>query len=120
MITLKYPSEITKVPRTDPAYPLIKEYIQLTMRTSDANAPPWDPDSEGFLAILEPTDVGINLGEVYDGLFEELPFEGVMKRDGFYVAIVLYNNSYGHLILVEDASWIDGPIRDALEENLNP
>ena len=115
MITFKHPSDITKLPRDDPAYPLIKEYIQLIMRTSDKHSMPWDPEREGYLAILESSDVGQHLGEFFDGLFQDMPFEATLKRDGFYVAIALYNNSYGHLILVEDASWIDGPIRQVLD-----
>ena len=120
MITFKYPSDITKLPRANPAYPLIKEYIQRLMITADDMSRTWNPDDEGYLAILEPSDVNQNLGDVWHGLFQDIPFEGVFKRSGFYVAVFLANNSFGIVYLVEDAEWIDGPIREILNENLDP
>ena len=120
MNIFKNPTDISKLSRKDPAYPVVHEFIQRLMILADDMSQTWCPESEGYIVILESTDVGQNLGEVYDGLFEELPIEGVFKRSDFFVAVALYNNSYGHIFLVEDAPWIDGPIRQTLEENLDP
>ncbi|MBT3203229.1 MAG: hypothetical protein HOM14_06730 [Gammaproteobacteria bacterium] len=119
MITFKYPSDITKLPRNDPAYLLVREYLLRLMVTADDSCQCWCPESQGFIVQLEESDTSRNLMPVWQDQFKDIPFESVHYQDGFYIAVVILNNNFGLIWLVEDAPWIDGPIRDVLKRNMD-
>ncbi len=119
MITFKYPSDITKLSRNDPAYLLVREYLLRLMVTADDSCQCWCPETQGFIVQLHPEDTNQNLLPVWKGQFQDIPFENVHYQDDFYIAIVILNNDFGLIWLVEDAPWIDGAIRDVLEENMD-
>jgi hypothetical protein len=43
-----------------------------------------------------------------------------MLRDGFYTAIYLANNEYGLCFVIPDAPWVDGELRELIEDILDP
>ena len=43
-----------------------------------------------------------------------------MLRDGFFIAIYLANNEYGLIFVIPDAPWVNGELRQMIEDNLDP
>ena len=39
---------------------------------------------------------------------------------GFYIAIYLANNEYGLCFVIPDAPWVNGELREVIEDNLDP
>jgi len=50
----------------------------------------------------------------------EVPWEGIMLEDGWFKAIFLANNSFGIVFVIPDAEWVNGELREVLEDNLDP
>ena len=42
-----------------------------------------------------------------------------MRRDGFYTAIFLANNEYGLVFVIPNADWVNGELRDMIEQHLD-
>jgi hypothetical protein len=55
-----------------------------------------------------------------DRTLADVSYEGVSKRDGFWIAIYLSNNQFGIIFLIPDAVWLPDELRNVLEENLVP
>ena len=49
-----------------------------------------------------------------------VPVEGIMLRDGFFIAIYLANNEYGLCFVIPDAPWVNGELRELIEDILDP
>ena len=43
-----------------------------------------------------------------------------MLRDGFFIAIYLANNEYSPVFVIPDAPWVNGELRQMIEDNLDP
>ena len=52
-------------------------------------------------------DLDRTLDEIWDGCtLQEIYWEGIMLRDGFFIAIYLANNEYGLCFVIPDAPWV--------------
>jgi hypothetical protein len=47
-------------------------------------------------------------------------WEGIMRRGDFFIAIYLANNEYGLVFVIPDAPWVDGELRQLIEDTLDP
>jgi len=43
-----------------------------------------------------------------------------VKVDGFFQAIFLANNEFGIVFVIPDVPWVNGKLRELIEENLDP
>ena len=120
MITFKSHSDLKKLNVDDPAYPVMKELIQLLIDDFTTPDHPYSPDDSGYLVLIEPGDTDRVLDDIdMPWRLAEVPFEGASMRDGFIYAVYLGTDEWGMGILVPDAKWIDGELREVLESILD-
>ena len=121
MLTFKSPEDISTLPATDPAFPVVQELIKELIEAYTWEDHPYNPDWYGYIILIEPEDADRTLDELWDGCtLLNIPWEGIMLRDGFYIAIYLANNEYGLSFVIPDAEWVTGELRSMIEDILDP
>ena len=121
MLTFKSPQDISKLSPGDPSYPLIQELIKELIEAYTWEDHPYNPDWYGYIILIEPEDSDRTLDELWDGAtLLNIPWEGIMLRDGFYIAIYLANNEYGLSFVIPDADWVNGELRSMILSILDP
>ena len=124
MLHFKHPSDLSQLPSSDPAFPVIKELVdQLISAYSDENGV-YNYEDYGWIVLLEESDLDGPLDDLYnDGTtFLDLDWlwEGITLKDGFYTAIYLANNESGMVFVIPDSPWLTPEVRDMLERHLAP
>ena len=121
MLTFKSTEDLSKLPENHPAHATVEELI---VQLITAYSPPgrsYDPEDDGYVILIEPEDADRELDELWDGCtLLNIPWEGIMLRDGFYIAIYLANNEYGLTFVIPDADWVTGELREMIEDILDP
>jgi len=93
MITFKSTSDLSKLPPSDPAHPVIQELIDQLIRTYTWEGHPYNAEDYGYIVLIEPEDTNRVLDEIWnDWRLLDIPWEGITLRNGFYTAIFLANN----------------------------
>jgi len=117
MITFKSPEDISKLSPDDPAFPLVRELIKELIEAYTWEDHPYNPDWYGYIILIESAS-DIALDELWDGCtLLNIPWEGIMLRDGFFIATYLANNEYGLTFVIPDADWVTGELRDFLKNS---
>ena len=115
MITFKSHSDLQKLDGNDPAYPVIKELIELLI--DDFPEQPYNADDYGYLCLVEPGDANRVLSDIdMPWCLQDIPWEGASMRHGFIYAVYLGTDDYGIGFLIPDAEWVNGELRQVLEE----
>ncbi len=112
--------DIVQLDRTEAAYPIVLQMLKHLMILSDRDCRCWCPESQGYIVQLDETDNLNDLMPVWDGRFQDIPFEHVVYENDVYVATVILTNDFGLVWLLEDQPWIPAHIRAVLEENMDP
>ena len=121
MITFKSTEDINKLSPDDPAHDTIKELIEQLISAYSPPGRAYDAEDDGYIILIEPEDADRTLDELWDGCtLLNIPWEGIMLRDGYYTAIYLANNEYGLTFAIPDADWVDGELREMIEDILDP
>ena len=61
------------------------------------------------------------LDEIWDGCtLLNIPWEGIMLQGDFFIAIYLASNEYGLCFVIPDAPWVNGELRNLIEDILDP
>ena len=121
MLEFKSPEDLSKLPPNDPAYPIVQDLIKRLI--TDYIAEGWDyrPEDDGYTILVEPEDVDRELTELWPGArLTNIYYEGFSKRDGFFIGIYLANNEYGLCFVIPDEPWVNGELREVIEQNLDP
>ncbi len=120
MITFKSTEDLSKLTATDPAYPTIKELVERLITAYTQQGQPYNWRDYGYVILIQESDVDRNLDEIWDGCtLLDIYWEGIMLRDGFFIAIYLANNEYGLIFLIPDAPWVNGELRQMIEDTLD-
>ena len=118
MITFKSTEDLSKLPPEDPTYPTVKELIE---RLITAYGKPYNWQDYGYVILIEEADVNETLDEIWNGCnLLNIYWEGIMLRDGFFIAIYLANNEYGLVFVIPDAPWVKGELRQMIDDTLDP
>jgi uncharacterized protein YhdP len=91
--------------------------------TDESMTRPYDPEADGWIVLIEESDATRQLTEIWgDDAYRliDIPWEGVTRQDGFYVAIFLANNDFGLVFVIPDEDWLPDELRNVLEANLVP
>jgi hypothetical protein len=121
MLSFKSPEDISELSAEDPAFHVVRELIKELIEAYTWEGHPYNPDWYGYIILIEPEDADRNLDELWDGCtLLTVPWEGITLRDGFYVAIYLANNEYGLSFVIPDADWVNGELREMIEDILDP
>ena len=123
---LKFTSadDLVRLPKDNPAYPVIATLIQGIITDTLDTEFPYDPDANGFIAPIEgPEDVNRPFTEIWpdgDWGLTDILWEGITLQDGHFLAIYLANNEYGIVFVIPDADWVQGELRECILRNLDP
>lgn len=123
MISFKSVSDLSKLPSDDPAFSIIEDLANRLLVTTESMTRPFDSDAQGWIVLIEETDVDRPLTEIWeDDAYSllDVPWEGVTWQDDFYVTVFLANNEFGLVFVIPDADWLPAELRDVLEDNLVP
>ena len=113
-------SDLQQLSPDDPAYPVVKGLVQSCIVPYDTPDQPYRPDDEGWIVLVEEQDVEGPLTDIWDDwTLLDVPWEGITKVDGYFQAIFLANNEFGLVFVIPDAPWVNGKLREVIEENLD-
>lgn len=120
MLIFKSVGDLARLPKTDPAQPVIAELVNGLITETFKTEFPYDPEADGFIALVEPGDVDRPLTEIWDDWkLTDIPWEGIMKQGDFFIAIFLANDQYGIVFVIPDEDWVNGELRKCIEQNLD-
>jgi len=121
MITFKSPEDLSKLSPDDPSYSTVKELVDQLITAYSPPGRTYDAEDDGYIILIEPEDADRTLDELWDGCtLLNIPWEGIMLRGDFFIAIYLANNEYGLTFVIPDAPWVDGKLREFIEDILDP
>ena len=120
MITFKSTEDLAKLPTEDPAFPTVKELVTRLITAYTTPGQPYNHEDYGYVILIQEGDVNRTLDEIWDGCtLLDIYWEGIMLRDGFFIAIYLADNEYGLVFVIPDAPWLDGELRQMIEDTLD-
>jgi len=82
--------------------------------------PTYNPDNDGYLALVTPQDTDKSLGERIGIKWKEGCFEGMRydEESRCYETLILHSNQYGISILIPDEQWLDPLIRERVNREM--
>ncbi len=82
--------------------------------------PPYTPEDDGYLVLIEPDDVDRVLDDLdMPWKLSEVPFEGVHMVDGCFYAVYIPNNQFTLGLCIGDEDWLPDDVRRHLEDHLD-
>ena len=121
MITFKSTEDLSKLPPEDPAFPTVQELVDRLITAYTEPGQPYNWQDYGYVILIEETDVNGTLDEIWEGCtLLDIDWEGIMKQGDYFIAIYLANNEYGLVFVIPDAPWVDGELRQMIEDTLDP
>ena len=121
MITFTSPEDLAKLPPTDPAFPPVNDLVDRLITAYTTPGQPYNADDYGYVILIQEADVNRTLDEIWDGCrLLDIYWEGIMKQGDFFIAIYLANNEYGLVFVIPDAPWVNGELRQMIEDTLDP
>ena len=120
MITFKSLQDLQKLPSNNPAHSVIQELIDQLIRAYTWEGHPYTPEDYGHIILIEPEDTDRILDEIWDDwTLRDIPGKASCNVTGFYTAIFLANNEYGLVFVIPDEDWVNGELRDMIEQHLD-
>jgi hypothetical protein len=82
-------------------YPILEELVyQFFIEADD-----YDPDVDGFIALVEPKDISKPLTDIWpetETTLADVMWEGFTQQDDYHLGIYLANNQYGIIFIIRD------------------
>ena len=117
-------SELARNP-VAPVYPVIEDLVNRIITEVNKTEHPYDPEADGFIALIEKGDLDRPLTEIWGedayGLID-IPWEAIDYDESrqFFLAVFLANNRFGIVFVIPEADWLPDELRNVLEDNLIP
>lgn len=116
MITFKNSADLDKLGSDHPAYPVVKDLVEVLIEDFNEPGQSFNPDQFGYVALVEPEDTDRVLTDLdMPWTLADIPWEGASKRRGYIYAVYLGTDDYGMGFVIPDAKWINGRLRKVLE-----
>jgi hypothetical protein len=120
MITFKSHYDLEKLDPDNPAKPVMEELVKVLIDNFNEPGQIYSPDDFGYLVLIEPDDTDRELTEIdMPWTLADVPWEGASLRDGFIYAVYLGTDDYGMGFVIPDADWVNGKLRNVLEDILD-
>ncbi len=98
MLTIKTPTDLHQLPSNHSLYTPAKTLVDRLIVPFGNPDKPYNAEEEGFIVICEDGDQDGPLTPIWPNesyTLVDIPWEGVMKRPGYYEGIFLANNEFG-------------------------
>ena len=121
MLEFKSPEDLSKLPPNHKATLIVQDLVKRLI--TDYIAEGWDykPEDDGWIVLIEEQDKDRVLSEIWsDWTLLDIPWEGISLVGDFYQAVFLANDQFGLVFLIPDAPWVDGDLRQMIEDHLDP
>jgi hypothetical protein len=100
--------------------PVMKTLLKQLIDDFNEPGQTYDAEDFGYLVLIEPGDVDRVLTDIdMPWRLADVPWEGASMRDGFYYAVYLGTDDYGMGFVIPDADWVNGRLREVLENILD-
>ena len=120
MLEFKSTEDLAQISPDDPAFPIVEDLVKCLITDYIAEGYDYIPEDDGYTILVEPKDADRELVELWEGCrLTNILWEGITLRDGFYIAIYLANNQYGLCFVIPNAPWVNGELREVIEQNLD-
>ena len=121
MISFKSVTDLNQLSPQDPAYEVIKEQIHYLIEAYDPPDRTYDPEADGWIVLIEEGDVDRQLNEIWPDGYKlvDVPWEGATMNGDFINAIFLANNDFGISFIIPDKPYVNGKLRETLNEILD-
>jgi hypothetical protein len=119
VITFKSHSDLEKLDTDDPARPVVEELVEQLIDDFTEPGQVYNADDFGYLVLVEPGDTDRKLTEIDMPKLTEILWEGASMRHGFIYAVFLGTDDFGIGFLIPVAEWVDGELREVLEDILD-
>jgi len=121
MLLFNSKKDLSKLDTQSPAYPIIEELVQRLCVDIPNEGHLYIPEDHGWINLVEPIDMDRIITEIWkDWALLDVQWEGVMYQDGHYIGIFLADNEKGFIFIFPDEDWLQGELRQILEEHLDP
>ena len=114
MVIFKSNDDLQKLPGPNP---VVEDLVE---RLITVHGDTYDAEAEGYVVLVEPEDADRVLVEILDYRLIDIPWEGIIRRDDQFIAIFLANNEFGICFVIPDGDWVQGELREVIEQNLDP
>ena len=122
MLQFKSQADLAQLPLEDPAYEIVKQQIAYLISAYDSPDHPYDPEAYGWIVLIQKGDEDRPLFEIWDSepnRLATLMWEGAYKQGNFIIAIYLANDDFGLSFIIPDEPWVNGHLREVLNEILD-
>ncbi len=122
MITFKSTEDLSKLSPSDPALPTVRTLVHDLITAYTEPGQIYDWEAYGFVILIEESDVNREPNELWDGAtLMNIPWENFAKeKEDVLVGISILSNSFGLAIVIPDAPWVNGELREMIEDILDP
>jgi hypothetical protein len=118
VLKFKSKSDLNKLRQDNPAYPVVSDLVQVLIE--DFPEQPYSANDYGYICLVGPEDTGRVLSDLdMPWSLADIPWEGASKRDGFIYAVYLGTDDYGLGFVIPDEPWVNGRLREVLEDILD-
>jgi hypothetical protein len=120
MITFKSHSDLEKLDPDSPIKPVMEELVSVLIDDFTEPGQSYDADDFGYLVLIEPGDTDRVLTDIdMPWTLADVPWESASLRDGFIYDVYLGTDDYGMGFVIPDADWVNGKLRNVLEDILD-
>lgn len=116
MKEFKCHSDLSKLSPSDPAYPVMKELVEQLIDAYTLPGITYKAEDYGYCVLIEEADLSGTTDVPGIGNLLEVLWEGAFRKGNFFVAIVLWNDDAGMTVTIPDAPWVNGKLRQLLDE----
>jgi len=117
MITFKSVTDLNQLAPEHPARPVVARVFYQLIDACTWKGRAYRPTDDGYVVLIEEGDIDkvIDLPELQCPL-ADVPWEGAVKREGYFHAVYLTNNQFGIGFLIPDS--VQGKLREVLVDLL--
>ena len=121
MLKITSEADLLRLNPADPALPVLRELVERIITESYRTEFPFNPQHDGWLALCGQNDLDRPLTEIWgDDAYSliDVPWEGVTRQDGMFIAGFLANNQFG-IVFVIPENIVYGELLECFEAHMH-
>jgi len=112
--------DINQLPSNHPARVPVKEHLGFYRQMYDSPSYPCDPDSCGWVVLIEEVDIDRKLSEIWtDWKLADVPWENAYKDGDFIIALFIPNDDFKLTFIIPSGPAIYDELPQTLKDIIN-